>query len=377
MAAANITVRLPEKVRRALEKIVRELTAREDVYGLGLFGSWSRGDAAATSDVDLLILTKSDIPEEYVERIVADGLMIDLNFIPMKWVQGPLPSELDQKLFEAQILYDRDWTLTNIKMLMVKTYSSPERVDIRTNAHAVEADIHLSRATSALSKGDNLSAWLFASTALENVLKILLEIALQPISSSHFIEKAEAATEKLGLREVFADYMETTGLYAANKSLAEEKMRLFKSLWDEMYITVKQNSQTVEKAHFMAKTRLKYYFNPAFMQGVILRTTSIINAENYAEAVHYLESTFITMLENYAWLKSSIEKQPIDYTTLVHSIETLERANPKIHQDTAKLLGLANIDKTRAHIIVERAKKDMVRLRKEKKHLIKTHILKS
>jgi predicted nucleotidyltransferase len=370
-------IRLPEKIRRPLEKVVRDLSTREDVYGLGLYGSWSRGDAAATSDVDLLVLVKSDIPDEYVERVVAEGLMIDLDFVPMGWFKGPLPAELDHKLFEAQILYDRDWTLTNIKMLMTKAYGSPERVEIRTSVHVVEADIYLSRATSALWKGDHLSARLFASTALEKILKIPLEITLQPISNSHFIEKAEEAAEKLGLREVFTDFMETAGLNVVDRALAEEKSRLFKSLWDEMHLVVKQHSQTVEKAPFKAKTSLKYYFNSAFMQGVILRATSMVNSENYAEAAHYLEGTFLAMLESYAWLKSTVEKQSVDYTTLMRSIENLEKANPRVHQNAAKLLGLTEVERAKVDELVKKAKRNIIRLRRERKRLIKTHLSKS
>jgi len=370
-------MKLPERIRRPLEKVVRDLSTREDVYGLGLYGSWSRGDAAATSDVDLLVLVKSNIPDGYVERAVAESLMIDLDFVPMEWFKGPLPTELDQKLFEAHILYDRDWTLTNIKMLITKAYGSPERVEIRTSVHVVEADIHLSRATSALWKGDHLSARLFASTALENILKIPLELTLQPISNSHFIEKAEEAAERLGLGDVFADFMETAGLNVVDKALAEEKIRLFKSLWDEMHLVVRQHNQAVEKAPFKAKTSLKYYFNPAFMQGVILRTTSMVNSENYAEAAHYLESIFLAMLENYAWLKSTVEKQPVDYTILMRSIENLEKTNPRIYQNTAKLFGLTEVEKAKADELVGKAKRNIIRLRRERKRLIKTHLSKS
>jgi predicted nucleotidyltransferase len=370
-------IRVPEKIRRTLEKTVKEMASREDVYGLGLFGSWSRGDAAATSDVDLLILTKSEISDEYMERTAANGLMIDLNFIPMKWILGPLPPELDQKLFELQIFYDRDWKLTNIKMLMAKSYGSPERVEIRTNAHAIEADIHLSRATSALFKGDLLSARLFASTSMENALKIPLEIALQPISNSHFIERAELATENLGLRELFAEYMEIAGLNNVDKKLAEEKLKLFKTLWDEMHFTVKQNIQTVEKAHFKVKTALKYYFNTFFMQGTVLRTTSIINAGNFAEAIHYLHNTFTNILENYAWLKATLEKQYINHTTLIRSIQNLEKTNPKTYKAILDFLGIANTNKTSATKTIEKAKKNITKIHKEKKHLIKTHISKS
>ncbi|MBS7608613.1 nucleotidyltransferase domain-containing protein [Candidatus Bathyarchaeota archaeon] len=370
-------MRLPEKIRRVLEKIVKELASKEDVHGIGLFGSWGRGDATTASDVDLLILTKSDTTDEYVERMLADGIMVDFNFIPIKWVFGPLPPELDQKLFEAQILYDRDWKLTNVKMLIARAYSSPERVEIRTNAHAIEADIHLSRATSALSKGDFLSAHLFARTAMENALKIPLEIALQPISNSRFIEKAGIAAEKLGLKEMFTDYVEIAGLDALNKTQIEEKLKRFKALWDEMHFTVKQHAQTVEKVHFKLKTSLKYYFNPFFMQGAVLRTTSIINAGNFAEAAHYLDSIFISMLENYAWLKSTIEKQHINHTTLIRSIENLEKTNPKMYHNTISLLGIADAHKTLANKTVEKARKNITRLHKEKKHLIKTHISKN
>ncbi|MEM2609861.1 MAG: nucleotidyltransferase domain-containing protein [Candidatus Bathyarchaeia archaeon] len=370
-------MRLPEKIRRVLEKIVKELASKEDICGIGLFGSWSRGDAATTSDVDLLILTKSDVTDEYIERTAANGIMIDFDFIPMRWTLGPLPPELDQKLFEAQILYDRDWRLTNIKMLMAKAYSSPERVEIRTNAHATEADIHLSRATSAMSKGDFLSAHLFARTAMENALKIPLEIALQPISNSRFVEKVETAVEKLGLKEMFKDYMEIAGLTAVDKTQVEEKLKLFKALWDDMYFTVKQHAQTVEKAHFKLKTNIRYYFNPLFVQGTVLRATSMINAGNLDETAHYLDSIFISILENYAWLKSTLEKQRINHTTLIRSIENLEKTNPKVYNEIVSFLGIANTDKALATETVEKAKRNITRLHKEKKHLIKTYISKN
>ncbi|MBS7646881.1 nucleotidyltransferase domain-containing protein [Candidatus Bathyarchaeota archaeon] len=367
-------IKLPEKIRRTLEKIVKEMTVKENVYGLGMFGSWSRGDSTSTSDVDLLILTKSSIPDECVERVVVNDIMVDLDFIPMQWVQGLLPPELDQKIFETQILYDRDWTLANVKMLMAKSYGSPERVEIRTDAHAVEADIHLSRATSALSKKDFLSAHLFASTAIENILKIPLEITLQPISNSRFIENAEIATEKLGLKEIFTNYMETLKLDMADRVLAEEKLKLFKALWDEMSHLVKQNAQTIERAHFKIKTSLRYYFNPVFMQGTVLRTTSIINAKNFAESVHYLNNVFLNMLENYAWLKSVVERQQVDYTTLIRSMENLEKTSPRNYQSIVKFLGLNDTDEAKVKKIIEKAKRDIVKLRREKKHLIKTHI---
>lgn len=81
-------MRLPEKIRRALEKVVKEMMAKEEIYGLCLFGSWSRGDAVDISDVDLLIFTKDVIADEYVERITVEGVMIDLNFVQKSGFRG-------------------------------------------------------------------------------------------------------------------------------------------------------------------------------------------------------------------------------------------------------------------------------------------------
>lgn len=370
-------MRLPEKIRRILEKTVKEMMLREDVYGLGLFGSWSRGDATPTSDIDLLVVAKGNFPHEYVERTTANGLMIDFEFIPKKWIQGPMPPELDQKIYEAQIFYDRDWSLTNTKLLMAKSYGSPERVEMRTKTHIIEADIHLSRATSAFSKEDYMSAQLFATVATENILRIPLEIAHEPFSNSHFIEKTENATKKLGIIEFFNDYLQMTRLNRTDKASAEEKTKLFKKLWDEINFTVKQKTQILEKMHFKVKTSLKYYFNPAFLQGAILRTTSIIEAKKFAEATHYLNSIFINMLESYIWLKAAIEKQKIDTTSLIHSIENLEKANPKNYKNIVKFLELHSSEKDKAAETIEKAKRNILKLRRERKHLIKTPISKS
>jgi predicted nucleotidyltransferase len=40
-----VVITLPEKVRRTLEKVVKEMMVKENVYGIGLFGSRSREDA--------------------------------------------------------------------------------------------------------------------------------------------------------------------------------------------------------------------------------------------------------------------------------------------------------------------------------------------
>jgi predicted nucleotidyltransferase len=373
-------MKLPEKMRKTLEKLVKEMAADETVSGIGLFGSWSRGDATPSSDVDLLVLSNNPLEDEYVKRVSIGDMFLDLNFIPKHLLQGPIHPKLDQKLYEIQILYDRDWTLTNTKLSMAKFYGSPERIDIRTETHIIESDIYLSRATSAHAKGDNLSAQIFAIVAMENVLRVLLEIALQPFSNSRFLKKVETAAEKLGMPEIFNSYIEIAKLNEADASAAEEKLKLFKVVWDEMSFMIKRKPQTLKSLHFKIKTGLNYYFNSAFLQGTILRANSMISSEKFAEAVHYLTSVALNIIEHYAWLKATIEKQKIDHTCLTRSIGKLEKDNPRHCQNIVKLLSptnIANVDKAEAAETIEKVRRNILKIRRERKHLIKTHISKS
>jgi len=367
-------IRLPEKIRRILEKIVKEMRVTENVYGIGLFGSWSRGDATTSSDVDLFILDKSNFNYEYVERVEISGVLIDFDRVPKRCVHGPIPPEIDQKLYETQILYDRDWSLTNTKLLMAKSYVSPERVDIRTEGHVIDSDIYLSRATSAFSRDDFRSSYLFATLAMENILKVLVEITLQPFSNSRFVEKLEDSATKLGMRDLFNDYLEVARLSEADNARTKDKLQLFKTIWNEISITTKQNPQALDSSHFKVKSKLKYYLNPAFLQGMLMCTSYLIESGKIVEASHYMSDILIDIVESYVWLKSSVDKIKIDYTTLLRSLETLEEKNPKNYKDTIKLLNLNEIDKSTAARTIAKTREVALKIRKERKVLIKNQI---
>jgi predicted nucleotidyltransferase len=368
---------LPEKIRRTLEKVVAEMRVAENVYGIGLFGSWSRSDATASSDVDLLILDKGNFSYEYVERIEASGLLIDLDRIPKHWIRGPIPPELDQKLYEMQILYDRDWSLNDTKILMAKSYRSPERVDIRTETHVIESDIYLSRATSAFSREDFRSAYVFAAVALENILKVLVEIAFEPFSNSRFLERLEVSAAKLEMQDLFDKYSKIAAFDKADDASAKDKLRLFKIVWDEMKATAKQNVHVLESSHFKVKTKLNYYLDPAFLQGMVMRANFMIDSGKVVEASHYLNSIFLDIVENYVWLKSSIDKVKIDYTTLIRSLESLEEKNPKNYDCILKFLNLSDVTKLDAADAIEKTREIILKIRGDRKVLIKNHLLKS
>jgi hypothetical protein len=273
-----------------------------------------------------------------------------------------------------QILYDRDWSLHNTKLLMAKSYNSPERVDIRTETYVVDSDIYLSRATSAFSREDFRSAHLFATVALESILKVLVEIASEPFSNSRFVEKLASAA-KLGMPSLFNEYLGIMRLNKVDNSSVKEKVRLFKVIWDEMKATVAHNLQALEFSHFKVKTKLNYYLNPAFLQGVVMRTNSLIESGKVAEASRYLNIIFLDIVENYSWLKSSINKVKVDYTTLIRSLGSLEEKNPKNYSCIIKFLDLSDATKLDASRAIEKVREKMLKVRSERKILIKNYLL--
>jgi hypothetical protein len=238
----------------------------------------------------------------------------------------------------------------------------------------VDSDIYLSRATSAFSREDFRSAHLFATVALESILKVLVEIASEPFSNSRFVEKLVASAAKLGMSSLSNEYLEITRLNKVDYSIVKEKMSLFKVIWDEIKVIVAHNLQALEFSHFRVKTELNYYLNPAFLQGMVMRTNSLIESGKVAEASRYLNIIFLDIVENYAWLKSSINDVKVDHTTLMQSLECLEEKNPKNYNHIIRFLDLNDATKVDASSTIEKVREKMLRVRSERKILIKNYL---
>ena len=367
-------VRLPESIRGVLERLVRDLSMQEPISGVGLFGSWGRGDAVPTSDVDLLIVDTRDFNYEYVERLEFDGLLVDLDYIPKKWIKGAIPPEIDQKLYEVGVLYDRDWSLTNMQNWMSKTYRKLERVDIRTEGYVVESDMYLSRATSAFDRGDFQSARIFATTGMESILKVLIDVNLLPFSNSHFIQVLEEAAKRVRMPELFVSYLTAARLFRVDQNEAERKLSLLRSVWEDIAAFMKEHASIVDSLHFKTRTRLRYYTKPAFLAGMIARSQAIIKTESFAEAAHYVLRTLIEMVENYTWVLAAAEKVRLDYTTLFHSLRQLEKPPMQVYRYAGGALNVEDATRDETEKAVKFAREMNLNLRRRRKELIKTFV---
>jgi hypothetical protein len=273
-----------------------------------------------------------------------------------------------------QILYDRDWSLTNTKLMMMKTYGSPERVDIRTEVHVVDSDVYLSRATSAFARDDFYSAWVFAVVALEHVLKVLVEVALAPFSNSRFLEGLQKSAEKVGRSEFFLEFLELSRLNRADDSGVRWKMGLFREVWDEVSAVVDRNPRALGSVHFGVRASLGYYLSPAFLEGVLMRTGSLVESEKWAEASHYLNAILLDVLENYVWFRFAADDVRGDCVTLMRSLEGLEMNNRRNYVRVVDFLGLGDVDREVAAGAIERVRNIARVVRLERKVLIRNYL---
>jgi len=363
-------VRLSEKMRSALERLVRDLSKSEMISSVGLFGSWSRGDAVAESDIDLLIVEKQGRSHERVERIELDDLLIDLDYVPRRWVTFSLPPEIDQKVFEVLVLYDRDWSLTNAKDWMWRSYRKPERVNIRFEMYLVDADIYLSRASSALARDDFQSTVVFASVALESILRILVEAGLLPFSISRFIYALDESTNKLGCHQFLDAFVDVSHLASVGRRDADCNVNFFKTVWDYVASHLQEQASMLESMHFKVKSELNYYMNPLFLRGILARSQSMVDSGEYQEACHCVRRVLINILENYAWFASTLERNRLDYSRLFKSLKTFKEAPSRLYENAVAAFDVQDVTRKEAEEAVKLAKETILEVRKTRTVLL-------
>jgi predicted nucleotidyltransferase len=367
MFGGNDLERLPEKTRGVLERLLKDLESRESVLGVGLFGSWSRGDASLSSDIDLLIVDGRDFNYEYVERVELENVFIDLNYVPAKWVTRQIPPEIDQRLFEAQVLFDRNGKLAVTKDLMLKNYWTFDRAEVRIGDYIVQADTYLSRVASALNRDDFQSAKVSAVFSVAAIMRILLEVARKPYSSSRYLRMLESATIRLGKNELYEEYLDMAGLTRLSKQDVEGMLGSVSDMWQKVISHVEANSSKVESVHIRVRNDLNYYCRASFLKGMQTRASTLINESLYEEAAHYLFCTSVSMLENYVWLLSTLEGTRFDYTYLFQWLKNSSLSPPDVYQRAVDAFDLRDVSRSEAEKALKKAKEIVLGIRQKRK----------
>ncbi len=361
---------LPENIRRIITGLLEDLRSRGSVISIGLFGSWSRGEATQSSDVDLLVVDGRNLSYEYVERAEIDGVFLDLNYVPEKWVLREFPPEIDQKIYESEILYDSNGTLERAKNTMQKIMWLPERVEIRTGSYLVKADTLLSRGLSAYGREDYQSAKLNAALGLETMMRIMIEVNRTPFSNSHYMRALEASAKKLNLKEFYNEYLEIAGLSGVDRKNVEGIFKAFVDMWSVIIDFVEFNSPIVKNLHEEVVNNLNFYCKRSFLRGITARTRSLLQEGFFVEAAHYMLRSSVSMLENYAWLLAKIEGTRFDYTSLVGHLKNSKVSPAAVYDNAVEVLMVKDVSPQDAQAFLEKTRDMILNLRKKRKELI-------
>ena len=81
------------------------------------------------------------------------GLVMDLNRVPLGWVVEPVSPLMDYRIQETVVLYDPGGVLGAARGFVERVFMSPRRVETRTDGLLATSEMHLSRASAALSRG--------------------------------------------------------------------------------------------------------------------------------------------------------------------------------------------------------------------------------
>ncbi|MCS7120713.1 MAG: nucleotidyltransferase domain-containing protein [Nitrososphaerota archaeon] len=360
----------PEKVGSVIQELLDDLKARDSISGVCLFGSWSRGEAVSSSDIDLLIVDSRNLGYEYVERAEIDGFFIDLDFVPERWVLRENPPEIDQKLFEAEILFDRKAKLAKVKELILNTYRKPERIDLRTMDYLTEADIYLSRGFSSYNKGDLKSAKVSAAAALDATMKILIELNRLPISNSRFVKHVKSSAERFEASKLLEDYLRISSLTQAEEQGCERILSSLTDVWKAASGFVHSNSSTVKTLHHKVMNSLNYYCRESFWKGFFNRAQSLIEDAYFEEAAHYMISSSLHMLENFAWLVSVIENRRFDFTTLFRFLEDSVASPSIIYKGAVEAFGVEDVREAYVEEALRRVKEIIIGIRQKRREMI-------
>lgn len=362
-------VALPKGIRSTFDMFVEDVAKQATVSSIGLFGSWSRYDASAASDYDVLVVDRRGFDYELHEIVEYRGLMMDITRIPKKWVDRVVSTDVDHMLNETIILYDPSGMLKRAKDWVEAHYRNPGRIEVRTEQQLANADTYLSRASASMTRGDLETASLFSDTSLMPIARIIMDVADIPITRGAFIWNLRRACEKIDMIGIYKVIINNTRLAGLDKADVSSYLDLFEGVWRKISLYMADNQEVIEGLHDKLKDEIKYLTDPTLLKGVFTRSEEMLDENNFIEAAHYMRSWLQSLLEDYAWLISAKQGAKFDYTSLFKTIRLYE-GPAGIYDIAAEVFNVKNIEGNAVRQEIETARSVIAHSRKKRRELI-------
>lgn len=351
--------------------MVRELARGSGVRALGLFGSWVRGEGACSSDFDVLVVDRSDLDYEYGEVEVRGGLVVDLCRVPLGWVGEPVSPQLDYRLRETVVLHDPGGVLGAAKGFVERVFMSPRRVEVRTDGLLATSEMHLSRASAALSRGDPETASAYVGAGLASAAVVLMDIAGVPVTRRQFVWGLRRACVKLEMMDVYRGLLAMGGVSGVGQGEAAEAVEGFEEVWAGVSGFVSGHGSVLGGLHGKVRRDVKYLTRGPVLEGILARVGEMLAVDGCVEAVVYLRGWMLPLLEGFAWVASAVDGVKYDYTSL---FRVVGGADEGIREGALGVLGLSGVTELSARAALKGARGLVGDLRLDRRRLIDSYV---
>jgi len=358
------------RINSILGEFLRDLVKQETISAVGLYGSWGRYEASPQSDVDLLIVDRRSFDYKYLELLDHGDLLIDILRIPRKWIDVTVNPEVDHVLFESIVLHDPEGVLERAREWVAENYRTPGRIDVRTEHNLILSDSYLSRATSAMLRGDWESAAVYAAFSMDPGVEVLIDIASLPVTEISFIWNLRRASEGLGLLGLYRTYLSTARLTGLKADDISSSIKAFEESWRLVSSFMEENRRVVERVHRRLRNEISYRTTSTYLKAVLARVRRVVEERNYMEAGHYLRGNHLRLLEEFSEISARKRGRKFDYPSLFKSL----REDEEIYRHAVEIFDLRELDEGKAKEAIESARSVISYIRRNRKELIAKHL---
>ena len=362
---------LPGSIRGVFAGLVGDLMGDPGVQALGLFGSWARGEGAASSDFDILVVDRSGLDYEYGEVEVRGGLVVDLSRVPLGWGGEPVSPQMDYRLHEMVVLHDPGGVLGAARGFVERVFMSPRRVEVRTDGLLATSEMHLSRASAALSRRDSETASAYVGAGLASAAVVLMDVAGVPVTRRQFVWGLRRACVKMGMEDVYRGFLAMGGVSRVSREEASEAAEGFEAAWTGVSSFVSEHGGVLGGLHGKVRRDVEYLTREPVLGGILSRVGEMVAVDNCVEAVVYLRGWMLPLLEGFAWVASAVEGVKYDYTSL---FRVVGGADEGVRGGALGVLGLSGVTERSAGEALAGARRLVGDLRLDRRRLVDSFV---
>lgn len=220
-----------KQLQQVAEKEVVRLAEQERVIAVGITGSLARKDVWERSDLDLVAVLDDEKDVFYVDFNDKPSVPIDIAFIS----KGLLTRHYHAFLYGCEITYDPTGILSKAVRNANRMFYSDAEVKQRIRKYKTAAEKNLNKAIEAIRRDDAPSSVLHSRNAVFDVSSILMEKSRCLTSHHHGVGKREEAFKKLGLEELYGNFLSTIRLDKIDAEGAKTYIPLLRRLYDVSY----------------------------------------------------------------------------------------------------------------------------------------------